>query len=138
MADFKKAYKKTSLSEGGYANIKGDRGKETYKGIARNFHPRWAGWKIIDTKKPLKHNQIIKDPVLDDLVFMFYKTEFWDVVGGDKIEDQPSANTLYDFGVNAGYGRSIKNMQQTLKIPITGKLTKELIHAINNPENYLI
>lgn len=138
MADFKIAYKKTGGFEGGWNHVAGDRGLETYKGIARNFHPRWAGWKIIDSKKPLKHNQIIKDQMLDDLVFMFYKTEFWDVLGADKIEDQTIANTLYDFGVNAGYGRSIKNMQQTLKIPITGKINKELIHAINNPENYLI
>ena len=138
MADFKIAYKKTGGFEGGWNHVKGDRGGETYKGIARNFFPRWAGWKIVDSKKPLKHNQIIKDSMLDDLVSMFYKSEFWDVLDADKIEDQTIANTLYDFGVNAGYGRSIKNLQQTLKLPITGKINKELIHAINNPEKYLI
>ena len=138
MADFKIAYKKTGGFEGGWNHVKGDRGGETYKGIARNFFPRWAGWKIVDSKKPLKNNAIIKDEMLDTLVLQFYKTEFWDVLGGDKIEDQSIANTLYDFGVNAGQGRSIKNMQQALKIPITGKITKELINAINNPENYLL
>ena len=138
MADFKIAYKKTGGFEGGWNYVKGDRGGETYKGVARNFFPRWAGWKIVDSKKPLKHNQVIKDKMLDDLVYMFYKTEFWDVLGADKIEDQTIANTLYDFGVNAGYGRSIKNLQQTLKLPITGKINNELINAINNPEKYLI
>ncbi|MBX9449807.1 MAG: hypothetical protein KL787_08850, partial [Taibaiella sp.] len=26
------------------ANVAGDRGGETYKGIARNIHPKWQGW----------------------------------------------------------------------------------------------
>lgn len=138
MAKFEIAYKKTGGFEGGWNHVKGDRGGETYKGIARNFFPRWAGWKIIDSKKPLKHNQIIKSETLDALVKQFYKTEFWDVVGGDKIEDQKIANTLYDFGVNAGHGRSISNIQRVLGLPITGKINAKLIHAINNPENYLI
>lgn len=138
MAKFEIAYKKTGGWEGGWNHIKQDRGGETYKGIARNFFPRWAGWKIVDSRKPLKHGQIINDSMLDNLVKQFYKTEFWDVVGGDLIEDQSIANTLYDFGVNAGQGRSISNIQRVLKLPITGKINDRLIHAINNPEKYLI
>lgn len=138
MANFIIAYKKTGGFEGGWNHVKGDRGGETYKGIARNFHPNWAGWKIVDANKPLKHGQIIKDPALEELVHEFYKKEFWDVVAGDDIEDQSTANTLYDFGVNAGYGRSVKNIQSVVGIPETGKITEELLVRINNPENYLV
>lgn len=138
MADFKQAFLQTMKFEGGWNLVKGDRGGETYKGIARNFFQNWAGWKIIDTHKPLKNNAIINDLMLDNLVLQFYKTEFWDIVGGDSIEDQPTAKTLFDFGVNAGHGQSIKNLQITLKIPITGKISNELINAVNNPENYLV
>lgn len=138
MAKFEIAYKKTGGFEGGWNHVAGDRGGETYKGIARKFHPKWEGWKIVDSKKPLKHGAIIKDEKLEKLVSDFYKKEFWDVVAGDKIEDQNIANTLYDFGVNAGYGRSIMNIQTVLNMGATGKITPELLKRINNPENYLV
>ena len=44
MADFKVAFAKTIRFEGGYVNHKADKGGETYKGIARNFWPKWKGW----------------------------------------------------------------------------------------------
>ena len=141
MADFLIAYKKTGGWEGGWNHVANDRGQETYKGIARKFWPKWAGWKIIDEHKKthkLKNGDFIKNPVLDQLVLDFYKKEFWDILEADKIEDQNTANTLYDFGVNAGYGRSIQNIQAVLGMKPTGKITNELIKRINNPENYLI
>lgn len=138
MAKFEIAYKKTGGFEGGWNHVKGDKGGETYKGIARNFWPTWEGWKIVDKNKPLKHGAIIKNNELDQHVMNFYKKQFWDVVGGDEIEEQNIANTLYDFGVNAGYGRSIRNIEAVLGLKPTGKITKELIHRINNPEIYLL
>lgn len=141
MANFEIAYKKTGGWEGGWNHVANDRGGETYCGIARKFHPTWAGWKIIDQKKKsgaIKKGTIYHEEILENLVYLFYKTQFWDIVGGDKIEDQNIANTLYDFGVNAGNSRSIKNIQQDLGLPITGKINAILIDAINNPENYLI
>ena len=137
MADFKIAYKKTAINEGGWNHVSGDRGGETYKGIARKFHPKWEGWKLVDKAKPLKHNQIIKNEALDKLVQDFYKKQFWDVISGDKVEDQNIANTLYDFGVNAGYGRSIQNIQTVLGMTANGKISTELLKRINNPEKYL-
>lgn len=138
MANFLIAYKKTGGWEGGWNHVANDRGGETYKGIARKFWPKWGGWKIVDSKKPLKHGAMIKDEALEKLVLDFYKKQFWDVVSGDDIEDQNIANTLYDFGVNAGHGRSIQNIQEVLGLPKTGKITAELLKRINNPENYLV
>lgn len=138
MADFLTAYHKTGGFEGGWNHIKGDTGGETYCGIARNHWKNWKGWSIIDGKKPIKTGTIFKIPELDALVKSFYKANFWDVVGGDSIEDQSIANTLYDFGVNAGTGRSIKNLQSALGLSQTGKITNELIEAINDPQNRLI
>lgn len=138
MTDFNIAYKKTGGWEGGYANVSGDRGGETYCGIARNFWGKWEGWKIVDQHKPLKPNQIIKDPKLEALVKKFYKDNFWDVVGGDEIDHQSNANTLYDFGVTSGQSRSIMQVQKVLGLSQTGKLNKVLIDAINDPTKYLI
>ncbi|WIC41455.1 hypothetical protein MA9V1_191 [Chryseobacterium phage MA9V-1] len=139
MANFLIAYKKTGGFEGGWNHIKGDTGGETYCGIARNYWPKWAGWAIIDSKKPIKTGTIFKDNAkLEDLVHAFYKTNFWDVVGGDDIEDQTIANTLYDFGVNAGTSRSVKQIQGALGLAQTGKVDKALVEAINNPSKNLL
>ena len=43
MAIFKKAYEPVRQWEGGWCNVEGDRGGETYAGIARNFWPDWPG-----------------------------------------------------------------------------------------------
>ena len=65
MADFSKAWGRSSVHEGGYAHLAGDAGGETYRGIARNFHPEWPGWKFIDRVKPLPYN--FTDKNLDKL-----------------------------------------------------------------------
>jgi lysozyme family protein len=51
MSDFEPAYQRTRTNEGGYANVKNDRGGETYAGIARSRHPQWPGWTIVDQVK---------------------------------------------------------------------------------------
>lgn len=137
MAEFLEAHKKTAVYEGGYANVSGDRGGETYKGIARNFWPQWAGWAIVDKNKPLKHNQSIKDDQLESLVKQFYKRNFWDKVEGDAIDDQDIAFKLYDLAVTSGIPRSIKHIQSVLGLPETGKIDKKTLDAINNPSKYL-
>ncbi|WP_313579831.1 glycosyl hydrolase 108 family protein [Chishuiella sp.] len=142
MANFNNAYKRTSVNEGGYADVKGDNGGETYKGIARNFHKTWEGWKIIDAYKkkngPIKYGLIIKDSNLDELVKKFYKSKFWNVLDADSIESQSIADTLYDFGVNSGQSRSIKQIQKALGVSETGKVTDNLLQLINNPLNKLL
>lgn len=138
MANFLIAYKKTGGFEGGYTWLKGDSGGETYCGIARNYWPKWAGWSIVDANKPIKPGAFLKNEKLDSLVHEFYKKNFWDVVDGDKIEDQTMANTLYDFGVNAGTPRSIKQIQGVLGFTQDGKITQKLIDAINNPTSILL
>ena len=47
--------------ESGYANVSGDLGGETYRGITRKNFPKWDGWKIVDENKPLKKGEIIID-----------------------------------------------------------------------------
>lgn len=137
MADFNLAYPKTKGNEGGYAHIPGDTGGETYMGISRKWFPAWAGWSIVDTYKPLKPGQVIQNTRLMEAVKGFYKKEFWDKLNGDSIDDQLIAERLYDFGVNAGVGRSIKQIQEVLGIPQTGKPDAATLEAINNPAKYL-
>ena len=52
MAKFQIAEAITGRNEGGYANNSADTGGETYAGIARNYWPKWQGWKYIDNFHP--------------------------------------------------------------------------------------
>jgi len=116
------AFDITGGHEGGYANDASDLGGETYRGIARKFHPSWAGWAIIDryTKPrpnfdPARIDRILsQNPELDALVLSFYRVEFWNKFGGDNIADQAVANELYDTAVNMSPGRAITFMQRSL------------------------
>lgn len=84
-------------NEGGYVlhKVSGDRGGQTYAGIARNFYPDWDGWDLID-RNDMDNIQ------LTHMVREFYRKNFWGKVKGDKISHQRIAETLFDFSLNAG------------------------------------
>lgn len=110
--------------EGGYANVAGDSGGETYRGIARNKNPQWPGWAKIDAFKvgvapaDIKRtmNSTRVHDALDADVLAFYRTDFWDKVRGDEISAQSIASWMFDFGVNSGPGAAIQGLQRALNI----------------------
>lgn len=60
-----------------------------------------------------------------------YKGFYWDVVGGDYIKNQLTAELLYDYLIHGGL--SIKKLQILLKMKkVDGILGKETIKAINS------
>jgi lysozyme family protein len=140
MADFKIAEAQTGRFEGGYANNPADRGGETYAGIARKFWPNWKGWLIIDEIKS-KHgktssiiNKFAKtDQNLHKMISQFYKANFWDVNKLDLFTDQQVANSVYDFGVNAGTKKASKTLQQLFGLLQDGIIGKDTLKAVNNP-----
>jgi len=116
MANFEKAYKRLGPNEGGYANHPNDRGGETWKGIARNFWPRWAGWIIIDSYK--KRDDFKKalhnDPDLERHTQDFYKKNFWDVCKLDEANSQYVAENVFDCAVNCGTKTGAKFLQKAV------------------------
>ena len=104
MADFLTAYNIVHGHEGGYANVPGDKGGETYMGIARVSNPRWGGWPIIDAVKQtraLRRGDFISDVALTTLVQGFYRAT-WLQMRGDLLKNQAVANFYYDFYTNSG------------------------------------
>lgn len=138
MSDFKTALKIALSHEGGYANVAGDSGGETYQGISRKNWPAWRGWLIIDKSKPLKHNQLLKDKRLADLVEVFYYEHFWKSIQGDKIAAQAVANFLLDFYINSGY-HAVKTAQHVVGAKEDGVMGPKTLSAINaaEPEDLL-
>lgn len=140
MANFNLFWPILAKQEGLYANDKNDSGGETWKGIARNYWPQWAGWKIVDSLRPKTGfvnestaNSILKNVAeLDKLVLEFYKSTQWDVVKADQINNQSIANFIVDWGVNAGMSVPAKKAQKILGLVEDGQVGSKTIAAINN------
>lgn len=135
MADFQIAYTKYILpNEGGYANVLGDKGGETYVGISRVFNPTWNGWTIIDMKKSRYANGIIPHktifPDMQFLVDQFYQNK-WDRNNFGQIQSQDIANFLFDFYVNSN-NIAIKKIQQLVNVSPDGILGPQTLAAINS------
>lgn len=123
MADFAQSLRKTLAVEKGWNNVPGDKGGETYKGIARNFHPSWAGWAIIDAIKNSLHlsPNLVHSDALDRVlesqsalpgqVEAFYREKFWAPLGVDK-EAQAIADKAFDIAVNMSVEAAKKMLMQ--------------------------
>jgi lysozyme family protein len=133
MANYNSSIKKILKHEGGYVNDPVDNGGETYKGIARKFWPKWIGWKFVDAQRNEKNFPKILYTIsgLNDMVFAFYKTNFWDKIGGDAIESQEIADLLVDSAVNEGIVPAIKRAEAIVGLTVTGKISDDLIKKIN-------
>ncbi|MFT7224373.1 MAG: lysozyme family protein [Cellvibrionaceae bacterium] len=132
MAEFRPAYEKMIRNEGGYVNHKvaGDRGGQTYAGIARTFHGDWKGWNLIDRDD-------MDNPELTELVIEFYKSKFWDKVKGDEIQNQRIAATIFDFSVNTGTRTASKLLQLVVGETPDGIIGPKTVAAVNQADEEL-
>lgn len=127
MADFDPAFETMIKNEGGYVlhNVTGDRGGQTYAGIARNFHPNWPGWTIID-------NGDMENSHLTQMVRDFYKSNFWDKIKGDDLKVQEIGASIFDFAVNAGVRTAAKLAQLVVDATPDGKIGDKSVDKLNN------
>jgi lysozyme family protein len=126
MADFEPAFQRTMRNEGGFVlhTVPGDRGGMTYAGIARNAWPKWAGWSVIDAGQTPETEHVRH----------FYMFNFWRPLSLDHIQNQTVAQTIFDFGVNAGIGTSAKLAQIVAGSTPDGKVGPKTISAINETD----
>ena len=135
MANFIPAFDKMIRNEGGFklTHIAGDRGGQTYAGIARNAHPNWSGWRIIDAGE-------LANVELTGMVRDFYRREFWARIAGDAITHQHMAETLFDFAVNAGSATAAKLAQIVVGVVPDGAIGPKTLDALNgyDPELFAL
>ena len=145
MAVYEIARQLTENNEGGWCDTSGDAGGETYKGIARNFHPRLELWKWIDKAKDemvaihdgnaggwvkkLNAN-LAQIPALQGAVDEFYRSSYWDANNLSLVQSQPVANWIYDHAVNAG-SRGVKWAQEAAGVTADGRIGPATLAAIN-------
>lgn len=134
MADFSTAFNRTEKNEGKdiWTKVDGDSGGETWSGISRKANPSWSGWKILDQIKNKKNGQKISTPELEDYKQSLYRTNYWNPIWGDKINNQKVANDLYDTGVNMGPSTSIKLSERQFGMKETGRMSDELLNKLNS------
>jgi lysozyme family protein len=125
MADFGPAFERMIHDEGGFqlTNIPGDRGGMTYAGIARNANPNWPGWALVDRQE--------MGGQLTPMVREFYRTNYWNRIRGDEIADQQIAETIFNFGVNAGVSLAIKLAQVVAGATPDGGIGPKTIELLN-------
>lgn len=123
MAEFLPAFDRMIRNEGGYklTDIKGDKGGQTYSGIARTRWPNWQGWSFVD-RGEVPPTSLVRE---------FYRVNFWDKVRGDDLEHQGTAESLFDFAVNAGASTAIKLAQIVAGVAPDGSVGSKTISALN-------
>jgi lysozyme family protein len=141
MKAFDKLFDGVIKHEGYYANVIGDKGGETYMGIARNLHPNWQGWKIIDDYKlkvgTIKRNTEILNDELTLLVKEFYRETFYQAYNIESIINGSLQEIIFDWCVNSGLWGS-RGVQRTLNqffecnLKMDGIIGKQTISAINS------
>ena len=125
MANFEHAFEQMIKDEGGYVlhEIPGDTGGVTYAGIARNKNPQWSGWALVDKKE--------FGGSLTTMVRDFYRAEFWGKMRGDELTNQDVANTIFNFGVNAGMGMAVKLAQLVVGATPDGGIGPKTVERLN-------
>ncbi len=120
MAEFTQAYALVKGFEGGWCNVVGDAGGETYSGIARNYFGSWKGWVIVDAARSHSSfrqgatafsRHLASIPGLTDLVEDWYRTEWWNRMGLAQFP-QAVANEIFEQSVNLGRGGAGKYLQR--------------------------
>ena len=103
--------------EGGYVNHPEDPGGETNMGVTKRVYDDFGGTKDM------------KDLEFDD-VAPIYKQNYWDRVKGDQL---PIGLDLcvFDFGVNAGTGRSAKYLQALIGTTVDGGIGPNTLKAVD-------
>jgi lysozyme family protein len=134
MAEFKTSLQKTLNHEGGYVNDPDDLGKETYKGISRASHSKWSGWSSIDKYKSKTDFPSIldKDIELQKQVELFYLYEFWLLLKADQIANQITADSIFDFAVNAGINKSVQLTQSIIGTKVDGFIGEQTLQKLNS------
>ena len=100
--------------EGYWVCDKDDAGGETYRGISRKAHPNWEGWEIVDAHKPLKKNQKIDSPELEESIIEFYDEKYYRPSKAHLINNNVIAAHVFDHSVNAGIKAGAKILQKAI------------------------
>ena len=107
--------------EGGYSNVKGDRGGATNKGITQRTYDGWRH----DQALPLVDVKHITDPEVEEI----YKARYWAPIYGGNLPPQ-IALAVFDGAVNSGTAQAAKWLQRALGVADDGIIGPQTLAAL--------
>lgn len=127
-ANWQQAFKQMLASEGGFTDDERDNGNKlpdgrkgsTMLGVTQMNWEQHVGHQVT-------HDDMRALTAAD--VEPLYKKKYWDVVQGDKLPNGIDY-LVFDMGVNAGPGRSIKLLQTAVGVPADGGLGPVTMAAV--------
>ena len=158
MAHSNNAITKTFIKEGKLSYSNKDSGGLTYLGMAYRKWPKVPIWskifkciqqirpdltdsilKAVGTNGPIITLTQIEESKINSLleplrkeIIIFYKNEFWDVIGADGILSQTFAESFFDFSVNVGSGTGAIILQKYLGVKPDGAFGKNSLAKLNS------
>ena len=127
VGNWKQAFALMLKSEGGYVNNPLDPGGRTNLGVTQAVWENWVGRKVDEPEMR---------SLTADKVEPLYRKKYWDAVRGDELPVGLDY-LVFDFGVNAGAGRSIKTLQTAVGVTPDGgfgPMTMAAVKAIDPVE----
>lgn len=107
-------------SEGGYVNHPRDPGKATNMGITIGTLRAWRG-------RPVTNADVRN--LSQEEALQIYKAQYWDTVRADQLPLGLDYLT-FDYGVNSGPARAIKDLQRTVGATADGVIGQKTLEAI--------
>lgn len=135
MAKFGPAHKLTSINEGGFTIVPEDSGNWTSGKIGvGNLIGTNFGISAPVLCEFMRKTATIDDMknLSQDIVEIIYRKNYWNLIHGDEINNQETANSIYDSAVNMGPATAIKLAQKALGLPETGKMDATTLNKLNN------
>jgi lysozyme family protein len=109
--NFGKSLAAVLVHEGGYSNHPRDPGGATMKGVTQRVYDAWRK----NNGRPI---QSVKNITQQEIEAIYYQ-QYWIMVRGDQL---PSGldYAVFDYAVNSGPSRAIKDLQRVLGVAIDG------------------
>ena len=107
--------------EGGKVDDPVDRGGRTNMGITQRT---LDGWRDRQGEERGDVWEITREEARE-----IYRADYWDVIGGDDLPERV-ALAIFDLAVNSGQKKAIKVLQESLGVPVDGKLGSRTLAAV--------
>ena len=134
MADFKIAFRRTGIFEGGYTDDPNDNGNWTggVKGIGALIGTNHG------VSAPVLSEYLGRTATVSDMRTLslevtekIFRRNYWDKIRGNEIINQDSANEIFDDAINAGVGAAIRKAQRALGLKDDGIMGPITLNKIN-------
>lgn len=117
----------------GYVWDRDDAGGETVMGVCRKHYPNLSVWASLDKLKTVKEKKMYYLTVdeYSEIVTLYYKN-YYKHNNLQHVEDDAIAMQIFDWAVNSGSVRAIKEIQKILHIVVDGVCGLQTVTVINN------